>query len=74
MRRRYYLSDTLSRFCVAAGDPGAIARAILELCSSYPSLRDDFGRNGRQLTAQHAEAPSVLAHLIDESALRPSKA
>ena len=71
---RYYLSDTLSRFCVAAGDPDAIAHAILELCSSYPSLRDDFGRNGRQLTAQHAEAPSVLGRLIDESALRARQA
>lgn len=71
---RYYLSDTLSRFCVAAGDPDAIAHAILELCSSYPSLRDDFGRNGRQLTAQHAEAPAVLARLIEESALRARRA
>jgi glycosyltransferase involved in cell wall biosynthesis len=71
---RYYLTGPLSRFCVAAGDADAIARAILELCSSYPSLRGDFGRNGRQLTAQHAEAPSVLARLIDESALRASKA
>jgi glycosyltransferase involved in cell wall biosynthesis len=66
----YYLSDPLGRFCVAPGDADAIARALLELCSSYRSYRDDFARNGQQLTAQHVEAPSVLARLIDESAIR----
>jgi glycosyltransferase involved in cell wall biosynthesis len=67
---RYYLSGALGCFCVAAGDPDAIARSVLELCSSYPSYRDDFVRNGQKLTSQHGEAPSVLARLIDESALR----
>lgn len=69
----YYLGGPLGRFCVAPGDPDAIAGAILELCSSYPSYRDDFCRNGQQLTAQHAEAPSVLGHLIAESALRAGR-
>jgi len=66
----YYLTDALGRFCVAAGEPDSIAGAILELCSSYPSYREDFGRNGELLTAQHAKAPSVLARLIDETALQ----
>ena len=69
----YYLGGALGRFCVAPGDPDAIADAILELCSSYPSYRDAFGRNGQQLTALHAEAPSVLAHLIAESASRTGR-
>ena len=70
---RYYLSGPLAGFCVAAGDPDGIARAILELCSSYRTYRDDFVRNGQQLTAQHGEAPSVLARLIDESAVRAER-
>jgi glycosyltransferase involved in cell wall biosynthesis len=61
---RYYLSGPLGRFCVPAGDPDAIAGAILELCSSYPSHRAEFGRNGQLLQAQHAEAPAVLGHLV----------
>ena len=70
---RYYATGQLGRFCVAAAEPGAIARAILELCSSYPSYRGDFGRNGQLLTARHAQAPSVLARLIDDSALQAKK-
>ena len=35
---RYYLSGSLGRFCVPAGDPDGIAAAIVELCSSYPQL------------------------------------
>jgi glycosyltransferase involved in cell wall biosynthesis len=69
----YYLSDRLARFCVRAGDPDAIALAALELCSSYSSYRDDFARNGQQLTAQHADAPLALGHLIDASALRAGR-
>ena len=69
----YYLDGPLGRFCVAPGDPDAIADAILELCSSYPSYRDAFGKNGQQLTARHAEAPSVLGHLIAESAPRTGR-
>jgi glycosyltransferase involved in cell wall biosynthesis len=71
--RRYYLSGLLSRFCVGAGDPGAIASAILALCSSYSTYRDHFARNGQLLTAQHEEAPAVLARLIDQSVLRARK-
>jgi glycosyltransferase involved in cell wall biosynthesis len=66
---RYYLLDPLSRFCVAPGDPEAIAGAIVELCSSYRGYRDDFGLNGQRLTARHAEAPSVLAGMVDEAVL-----
>jgi glycosyltransferase involved in cell wall biosynthesis len=66
---RYYLLDPLSRFCVAPGDPEAIAAAIVELCSSYRGYRDDFGLNGQRLTARHAEAPSVLAGMVDEAVL-----
>ena len=69
---RYYATGQLGRFCVVA-EPGAIARAILELCSSYPSYRADFGRNGALLTARHAQAPSVLARLIVDSALQAKK-
>ena len=69
----YYLGGPLSRFCVAPGDPDVLAEAILELCSSYPSYRDAFCENAQQLTAQHAEAPSVLGHLIAESALRAGR-
>ena len=70
---RYYPGGALARFCVAAGDPDAIADAILELCSSYPSYRDDFCGNGQQLTALHAEAASALGQLIAESALRAGR-
>lgn len=69
----YYGGGPLGRFCVAPGDPDAIAGAILELCSSYPRYRADFCRNGEQLAAQHAEAPSVLRHLIAESAWRAGR-
>ena len=69
----YYRSESLGRFCVAVGDLDVIAGAILELCSSYASYRSDFGRNGRQLTAQHMKAASVLARLIDESVLRAGR-
>jgi glycosyltransferase involved in cell wall biosynthesis len=67
---RYYLTGPLSRFCVSVGDPEAIANAILELCSAYQSHREDFGRNGQLLTAQHAQAPAVLARLVDDAAVR----
>jgi glycosyltransferase involved in cell wall biosynthesis len=67
---RYYLIGPLGRFCVAPGDPEAIADAVVELCSSYQSYRDAFGRNGQRLTAQHAEAPSLLARLVEEAVRR----
>jgi glycosyltransferase involved in cell wall biosynthesis len=66
---RYYLLGPLGRFCVAPGDPDAIAGAIIELCFSFRSYRADFDLNGQRLTAQHAEAPSVLARMIDEAVL-----
>jgi glycosyltransferase involved in cell wall biosynthesis len=66
---RYYLLGRLGRFCVAPGDPEAIAGAIAELCSSYGSYRDDFDLNGQRLTAEHAEGPAVLARLIGEAVL-----
>lgn len=69
----YYATGRLGRFCVAGAEPGPIASAILELCSSYPSYRDDFIRNGQLLTAQHGQAPSVLGRLIDDSAFQPRK-
>ena len=65
----YYVSGRLGRFCVAPGDSDGIAGAILELSSSYADYRDDFGRNGQQVLAQHLDAPSVLERLIDESSL-----
>ena len=70
---RYYLGGSLGRFCVAAGDADGIAAAIVELCSSYSSYRDDFRTNGQLLAARHVEAPTVLARLIDESAARPGR-
>ena len=66
----YYATDRLGRFCVAVADPDAVARAILELCSDYAGYRGDFARNGQLLAAEHARAPSLLARLVDESALQ----
>ena len=70
---RYYATGELDRFCVPAEDPEAIARAILELCSSYPSYRGHFGRNGELLAAEHARAPSVLAHLVGDTVLEAKR-
>lgn len=70
---RYYLTGSLDRFCVPAGDPDGIAAAIVELCSSYSRCREDFSANGQLLAARHVEAPSVLSRLIDESAVLPGR-
>jgi glycosyltransferase involved in cell wall biosynthesis len=67
---RYYLIGPLARFCVAPGDPEAIAGAVVELCSYYRGYRDAFGANAQRLRAQHADAPSVLARMVEEAVCR----
>jgi glycosyltransferase involved in cell wall biosynthesis len=61
---RYLLEPSLARFCVAAGDAGALAAALGELAASYDEWRPVFAANGERLRAIHGQAAETLMELV----------
>lgn len=65
---RYYRRPELGRFCVPAGDAGALSDALAELAAGYAGHRHAFDDNGRRLQAVHGGAVAALEELIDGAA------
>jgi glycosyltransferase involved in cell wall biosynthesis len=63
----YYLSSSIRHLCVAPGDPEATADALLDLASSYDSLRSVFAANAAILRVRHANAGEALVRLLVEA-------
>jgi glycosyltransferase involved in cell wall biosynthesis len=64
---RYYSLPGLERFCVAPGNPVAVAGAAVALAAGYDGHRRAFAENGDRLRAVHREAPRILMELIGDA-------
>jgi glycosyltransferase involved in cell wall biosynthesis len=64
---RHHGGVGVERFCVAPGDPEALAAALLAIAADHGAVRAAFAANGRRLEAEHRSAPRVLAALVREA-------
>jgi glycosyltransferase involved in cell wall biosynthesis len=60
----YYGALSLRDFCVAPGDPAAVAAALGELASAYDRYRREFLVNAEKLRARHGKIGEDLVRLL----------